>query len=82
MWIAFRRIWARDFSLSILALGVNASFIPFTPDSTFREPLGLIRLMSGVILATLIVGAHLKSKRVLNYSLLWLAGLAFLVNDF
>jgi len=78
---ALRRLWQHDFSVAVCALAVNAGFIPFTPSSTFREPLGLIRFASGLVLATLFYGAHTKSSRVLNYSLLWLAGLVFLLKE-
>jgi len=78
---ALRRLWQRDFSAAVCALAANAGFIPFTPFSTFREPLGLIRLATGLVLATVLYGAHTNSKRVLNYSLLWLAGLVFLLKE-
>lgn len=78
---AGRQLWRRDFSLPVLALAVNAGILPFTPFSTFREPLGLLRLIVGLVLTVLLYGAHARSKRVLNYSVLWLACLAFLFND-
>jgi len=78
---ALRRLWRRDFSVAVCALAVNAGFIPFTPSSTFREPLGLIRFACGLVLATILYGAYTKSSRVLNYSLLWLAGLVFLLKE-
>jgi hypothetical protein len=78
---ALRQLWQRDFSVAVCALAANAGFIPFTPSSTFREPLGLIRFTCGLVLATLFYGAHTKSSRVLNYSLLWLASLVFLLKE-
>ncbi|MGH2522353.1 MAG: AZOBR_p60025 family cell surface glycopolymer formation protein [Anaerolineales bacterium] len=75
---ALRRLWVRDFSPAVWALAANAGLIPFIPFSTFREPLGLVRLAAGLVLATLWYGAHARSRRVLNYSLFWLAALAFL----
>lgn len=78
---ALRRFWQHDFSVAVCALAANAGFIPFTPSSTFREPLGLIRFACGLALATLLYGAHTNSKRVLNYSLLWMAGLVFLLKE-
>jgi hypothetical protein len=76
-----RRVWARDFTPLVLALGANAGFLALTPFSTFREPLGLIRLASGLVLATVLYGAQTRSRRVLNYSLLWLAALALAVRE-
>ncbi len=76
---ALRRLWQKDFALPVLALAANAGFLPFTPFSTFREPLGIIRLASGLVLALILFGAHVKSKRVLNYSLLWIAAAVFIL---
>jgi hypothetical protein len=78
---AARRLWQRDFSLAAMALAANAGFIPFTPFSTFREPLGMLRLATGLVMALVLFGAYRRSRRVLNYSVLWLAALAFLIND-
>lgn len=76
-----RRLWRAEWALPVLMLGANAAFIPLTPNSTFREPLGMTRLLCGLVLAVLVFGAYAKSKRVLNYSVLWLAMLAFLFNE-
>jgi hypothetical protein len=78
---SLRRTWRGSFSLAAFALAVNAGLIPFTPFSTFREPLGLLRLATGLMMAAVLFGAHTRSRRVLNYALLWLAMLAFLLND-
>jgi hypothetical protein len=78
---ALRRLAARDFAPVVLALGANAAFIALTPFSTFREPLGLSRLATGLVLATVLFGAHTRSQRVLNYALFWLAALALAVRD-
>ena len=80
---SLRRLWRRDWSLPVLVLAANAAFIPFTPHSTFREPLGMARLSVGLVLATLYFGARYASHspRALNYSAFWLAGLALLLND-
>ena len=73
-----KQLWAGDFSPPVLALAAHAGFIPFTPSSTFREPLAMTRLAVGLVLASILFGGHLKSKRTLTYSLFWLAGLAYL----
>ncbi len=78
---ALRRLWARDFAPAVLVLGANAGFIALTPFATFREPLGLIRLATGLVLATVLYAAHTGSRRVLNYSFLWLAALALAVRE-
>jgi hypothetical protein len=76
--LAARRLWARDFSHPVLALAVNGGFMLFTPSSTFREPLGLIRLAVGLVLSMILFGAYAQSRRMLNYSLFWIAALVFL----
>ncbi len=74
------RLLQRDFSPAVLALGANAALIAVLPFSTFREPLALVRLATGLVLATILFGAHIGSRRVLNYSLFWTAGLFLLVS--
>jgi hypothetical protein len=78
---AVRRLWSRDFAPLVLILGANAGFLALTPFSTFREPLGLIRLATGLVLATVLYAAESRSRRVLNYTLLWLAALALAVRE-
>jgi hypothetical protein len=84
MWGAvavLKRLWRRDYALPVLALGAHAAAIAFTPLSTFREPLGLLRLATGLVLATVMFGAHVRSRRVLVYSQFWLCALVFLVKE-
>ena len=78
---AARRLWQRDVSPAVLALATNATAIAFTPFSTFREPLGLVRFAAGLVLATVLFGAHVKSRRVLNYSMFWLSALALIIQE-
>lgn len=62
------------------ALFLNAGLILFMPFSSFREPMAILRLGSGLVLATLLYAAAQGRTRVLNYSLFWCALLAVLVN--
>lgn len=62
-------------------LGANAALLVVAPFSTFREPLGIIRLATGLVLLTVLYGAQTRSRRVLNYSLFWLAALAFAIQE-
>ena len=75
---AARRLMQRDFSPTVWALALNAAVIPFTPFSTFIEPSGMFRFVIGLILSTLFFAVRVKSTRVLNYSLFWIAALALL----
>ena len=78
---ALQRIFKKDFTPVVWALAATAGFIPWTPNSTFREAGGIMRLATGLVLAVLLFGAHRRSKRVLNYSWIWLAGLAFVFKE-
>jgi hypothetical protein len=62
------------------ALLLNSGLIAFLPFSSFREPLALVRLATGLVLATLLFAAGQGRRRVLNYSLFWCALLALLAN--
>jgi hypothetical protein len=59
----------------------QAAVLPFLPFSTWREPLAMARLATGLVGATLLYGALRQSQRVLNLSFAWLATLALLVNE-
>jgi hypothetical protein len=79
---ALRRLWARrDAAVPVLALALNAGLLWFTPFSTFREPVGMVRLATGLVLSTLLYGAHTRSRRVLALAWIWLSALALLVRD-
>lgn len=62
------------------ALLFNSIPIVFLPFSTFREPLGLLRFASGLVLAVLLYSTRVRMQRPLRYSFLWLAYLVILVN--
>ena len=65
----------------VTVLLAQAVTLPFLPFSTWREPLAMARLAAGLVAATLLYGALRRSRRVLTFSLLWLATLALLVNE-
>lgn len=75
-----RRLASGDFRPDVLALFANAAVMPFVPFSTYREPVGILRLVCGLVLATLLFGAHTRSRRVLNYSLFWIPLIVMLAN--
>ncbi|MBI3362845.1 MAG: hypothetical protein HY023_17220 [Chloroflexi bacterium] len=81
MFTSIRRLLARDFHPYVFALAANAGLIPFTPFSTFREPLAILRFATGLVMATLLFGAYRRSRRTMLYSQLWLAALVFLVKE-
>jgi hypothetical protein len=59
----------------------QASVLPFLPFSTWREPLAMARLATGLVGATLLYGAVRHSRRALDLSFAWLATLALLINE-
>jgi hypothetical protein len=71
----------RRSDLPMWLLLINAAVIVFTPQSTFREPLAMARFVAGLIAATLTYAAARRSKRGLNYALLWVLTLALALNE-
>ncbi|MFQ5942365.1 MAG: hypothetical protein ACE5JF_02310 [Anaerolineales bacterium] len=61
---------------SLLGNGVAIMMLPF---STFREPLGLVRFASGLVLAVILFSASRRLQRPLRYSLFWSALLVILL---
>ncbi|MDH3942926.1 MAG: hypothetical protein OEV06_02375 [Anaerolineae bacterium] len=64
---------SKGFDLVNWILIVNVAVIPFLPFSTYREPGGMLRFMSGMALALLLFAGKYKYYRALNYSPFWLA---------
>jgi hypothetical protein len=75
-----RSAWRGARQPEVWGLLLNAAVIPFVPYSTFREPLGIVRVASGLVLATLLFAGRYNLKRPLNYSLLWSGLLVILLN--
>ena len=78
---ALRDIARRGAHPLVCSLLMNALVIPFTPQSTLREPLGMLRFIVGLVAAVILWGAYRKSRRALNYSLLWIATLVLAINE-
>jgi hypothetical protein len=81
LWAAGRDLWKGYWHPFTAILLANASVMLFLPQSTYREPLAMLRLTTGLAVATVLYGACKRSKRILNYTLLWLASLVFLVKE-
>lgn len=58
---------------------LNALVIVVLPFSTFREPLGLLRLAAGLVLSALVLWAKEGQQRPLRYGWFWLSYLALLL---
>lgn len=63
----------------VLMILVHVGFMSVLPGATAREPAAMLRITQGLVLATLLYGSLIKSRRILNYSILWIATLAILI---
>lgn len=61
------------------ALLINSLFIVFMPFSTFREPLSILRVATGLVVTTILYAAKRGDKRVLNYGMFWVPLLVVLL---
>lgn len=61
------------------ALLLNSLMIAFLPYSTFREPLGLVRLATGMVTSVIFFSAEHNLRRPLNYAMFWISFLVILV---
>lgn len=81
LWATGRDLWAGRWNPYATMLLANAAVFLFLPQSSYREPLAMLRLATGLVVAVILYGARKRSRRILNYSLLWLASLAFLFKE-
>lgn len=81
LWATGRDLWQGRWHPFTAMLLANALMMLFLPQSTYREPLAMLRLTTGLVVGTIIYGAAKRSKRILNYTLLWLASLVFLTKE-
>ncbi|MBI4498854.1 MAG: hypothetical protein HY689_13260 [Chloroflexi bacterium] len=82
LWLALRDVAQRRYDVPALLLLFHAAVVLFTPQSTFREPLGMVRFIVGLVAATVIYAAARRSRRGLNYALLWVFTLGLALNEF
>jgi hypothetical protein len=78
---ALRQFWKGRWEPVIVALVANGALIVVAPFSTFREPLGIIRLATGLVLATILYAGQVRSRRGELLALVWLSSLALLVHE-
>ncbi len=55
----------------VFLLLANAAIMPFVPESTYREPLGIARFAVGLVIGVLLYAALRRNRRVLLYSTIW-----------
>jgi hypothetical protein len=66
------------FSPLAFALALHVMMMATLPFSTYVDLPGMLRLTSGLVVATVACAASSQSRRMLSYSALWLGSLAFL----
>jgi hypothetical protein len=79
LWASVRSLRVERLQPEAWALLLNAGLFLFLPFSTAREPLGLVRLATGLVLAVLLFAAAHGLRRILDYSLFWTPMLALLI---
>jgi hypothetical protein len=60
---------------------LNSAVIVLLPFSTAREPLGLVRIFTGVLLSFVLLNASIRNRRNLNYAYFWIAMLALVISQ-
>lgn len=83
IWAIWRGVqqWKHQtFTEEGLALALSGAAIAFLPFSTFREPLGLVRIADGLVLAVLVFSASEERLRPLRFALFWSAMLVMLIS--
>jgi len=81
LWRTGRELFRRCWHPVTLALFANAAVLLFLPYSSWREFLAMLRLSAGLVAAVLLYAGLRRDRRILNYSLGWLATLAFLIKE-
>ncbi len=79
LWRTLRDLWRRHWTLYTCLLLANAAIMPFVPFSTYREFLGLLRFMPGLVLMVVLYAAQENARRPLLYSTLWIVLILFVV---
>lgn len=81
LWRVWRDARRGRFDLPMTLLLFNAAIVLFTPQSTFREPLAMVRFIVGLIAASLMYAAARRSTRGLRYAHLWIFTLGLALNE-
>lgn len=79
LWLSVRHLWRRILHPFVVALLLHSTILLFLPHSTFREPIAMLRLTQGVMVAMLLYGGLIRSWRILNYSTLWIVTTVLLI---
>lgn len=77
--ISFQKVLQSLLGFENWALLLNSLFITFLPFSTYREPLGLVRVSTGLILSIILFAVKHNMRRPLNIGMFWMAFLVLMV---
>jgi len=77
--VSLRALLSSPPKIEALALLLNCLFLAVLPFSTYREPLGIVRVAAGFVLAVVHFAAANGLMRPLNYAMFWIAFLAFIL---
>ncbi|MCK5633520.1 MAG: hypothetical protein KAI06_00445 [Anaerolineales bacterium] len=77
---SLKTLWDGAKDATAMALFTNSLAILFIPFSTFREPLGIVRVATGLVLALVLFSVQYKRRKPLNYAMFWIALLVMLLN--
>jgi hypothetical protein len=80
LWRTIRDLRDRKWEPYTCLLLANAALMPFVPFSTYREFLGLLRFMPGLVLMVVLYAAHDRLRRPLLYSTLWIMLILFVAS--
>ncbi len=72
LWRGLRDLFQRHWHPYVFLMLANAAIMPFVPFSTYREPLGIARFATGLVIGVVLYAALRKSRRALRYSTLWI----------
>jgi hypothetical protein len=81
IYLGGRSLLHHQFDPASLSLFFTSILIPFLPSSNILDPLGISRVLIGSVLAFVFFGADKKSRRILNFCLLFCITVVFLWKD-
>ncbi|MBN1994985.1 MAG: hypothetical protein JW953_19980 [Anaerolineae bacterium] len=76
--VLVRYFWRKQFTPVAIILVLHVIMIITLPFSTYADLPGVLRLSSGLVVATVAFAAVARSRKILNYSALWNASLVYL----
>jgi hypothetical protein len=71
--VSARELILGDRHVQNWSLLLNTLFVTFLPFSTFREPLGLLRISTGMVVSILLFAAYKGLRRPMNMGMFWIA---------